>query len=118
MAANRQSNLTEEQDYNEKLLRFMNSVAVPITSNTVQMGATQGGSIPSFIYPGHTGVSYPSALPLPVEIREEKWVVLYKCAPDKFDWNNVEGVILKDKESGAEVKMTIKDLCIAAGLTW
>ena len=119
MAANRQSNLTEEQDYDEKLLRFMQAT----TNNAVGTGnvfpiPTQQGYFPlPFTYSAASGTAmFPSQTT--VEIREEKWVVLYKCAPDKFDWNNVEGVILKDKESGAEVKMTIKDLCIAAGLTW
>ena len=115
MAANRQSNLTEEQDYDEKLLRFMQAT----TNNAVGTGNVfpipiQQGYFPT--YPASGTAMFPSQTT--VEIREEKWVVLYKCAPDKFDWNNVEGVILKDKESGTEVKMTIKDLCIAAGLTW
>ena len=113
MAANRQSNLTEEE-----MLRFMQET----TNNAVGTGnvvpiPTQQGYFPlPFTYSAASGTAFPSQTT--VEIREEKWVVLYKCAPDKFDWNNVEGVILKDKESGAEVKMTIKDLCIAAGLTW
>ena len=105
MAANRQSNLTAEEHYDKKLLRFMQAT----TNNAVGTGLQQV----------HQPFSYNPALQtFPVEIREEKWVVLYKCRPDKFNWNNVEGVILKDKESGTEVKLTIKDLCIAAGLTW
>jgi len=121
MAANRQSNLTEEEHYDKKLLRFLQAT----TNNAVGTGdvvpiPTQRGYFPiTFTYSAASGTAmFPSPLPLPVEIREEKWVVLYKCAPDKFNWNNVEGVILKDKESGTEVKLTIKDLCIAAGLTW
>ena len=111
MVADRQSYLTEEE-----MLRFMQAT----TNNAVGTGNVfpipiQQGYFPA--YPASGTAMFPSQTAT-VEIREEKWVVLYKCAPDKFDWNNVEGVILKDKESGAEVKMTIKDLCIAAGLTW
>ena len=112
MAANRQSNLTEEE-----MLRFMQAT----TNNAVGTGNVFPIPIQQGYFPNYSTASGTAMFPsqtATVEIREEKWVVLYKCAPDKFDWNNVEGVILKDKESGAEVKMTIKDLCIAAGLTW
>ena len=103
MAADRQSNLTEE---GEEMLRFMQAT----TNNAVGTGLQLVSHQPFTLNP--------ALQTFPVEIREEKWVVLYKCRPDKFNWNHVEGVILKDKESGAEVKLTIKDLCIAAGLTW
>ena len=112
MAANRQSNLTEEE-----MLRFMQAT----TNNAVGTGNVFPIPIQQGYFPTYSTASGTAMFPsqtATVEIREEKWVVLYKCAPDKFNWNNVEGVILKDKESGAEVKMTIKDLCIAAGLTW
>ena len=107
MVADRQSNLTEEE-----MLRFMQAT----TNNAVGTGNVFPIPI-QHTYPASGTAMFPSQTAT-VEIREEKWVVLYKCAPDKFNWNNVEGVILKDKESGTEVKMTIKDLCIAAGLTW
>ena len=91
----------------EEVRRFMQ--ASPAISNG-QYPFPQNGQQYSF-------PPIPVSVP-PVEIREEKWIVLYKCAPDKFNWNTVEGVILKDKETGHEVKMTIEELIIAAGLKW
>lgn len=123
MEANRQNHLApNNKGLWRAVTKYFMSTSTTGGGTLAQSVAAQQGA-PPFYTPTSYGTYTPSnpwaSSPLPVvEIREEKYAVFYRDRADKPTRNNVQGIILRDEETGAEIKMTLEELAVAAGMKW